>query len=92
MIENDFQSCYDLFENRKNKPKISLNTNIVRAGDFEIDLDIISKASIINMRRLLPREDYKRIKNRKCSRLTRLSRKTRTLNTQSECKRLHAIN
>ena len=47
------------------------NPNVVRAGDFLIDLDIISKQSLIKMRRLLPKQEYKMIKNRKCARLTR---------------------
>jgi hypothetical protein len=31
------------------------NPNIVRSGDFLIDIDIISKADLIKMRRMLPK-------------------------------------
>ena len=68
------------------------NPNIVRVGDFMIDIDIISKDSLIKMRRLLPKTDYKLIKNRKCARLTRLIRKHKTENTQLECQNLRRMN
>ena len=51
------------------------NPNVVRVGDFLIDIDIISKEDLIKMRRLLPKAGYKLVKNRKCARLTRLTRK-----------------
>ena len=66
--------------------------NVVRIGDFLIDLDIISKEDLIKMRRLLPQNEYKLLKNRKCARITRLVRKERTENTQVECKKLREIN
>lgn len=59
--------------------------NVVRVGDFLIDLDVISKADLIKIRKFLPKGDYKLIKNRKCARLTRLRCKSRTENTQYEC-------
>ena len=44
------------------------------------------------MRSFLPKAEYKKIKNRKCARLGRLNRKTKTLNTEAECESLSQVN
>ena len=44
-------------------------------GDFVFDVDLVSKASLISMRKFLPSEEYRLLKNRKSARLCRKKRK-----------------
>ena len=53
----------------------SLSKDKVRAGDFVIEIDAISMHDLVRMRKLLPRELYQSIKNRKSSRLIRNKKK-----------------
>ena len=49
--------------------------DIVRVGDFMINIEKVSKAQIISMRKYLPPEEYRLLKNRKSARLCRRKRK-----------------
>lgn len=51
------------------------NIDIVRVGEFQFDIGIVSKTSLIAMRKYLPSEEYRLLKNRKSARLCRLKRK-----------------
>ena len=44
-------------------------------GDFIFNVDIVTKASLISMRKFLPSEEYRLLKNRKSARLCRAKRK-----------------
>ena len=56
----------------KKEPK---NPDIVKVGEFLFNVEIVSKASLISMRKFLPSEEYRLLKNRKSARLCRLKRK-----------------
>lgn len=47
-------------------------------GSFRIDIDEVRVQDLKAMRKLLPRNEYKLIKNRKCARLSRSRRKEHT--------------
>lgn len=47
----------------------------INVGEFLIDLRKITNASLIRMKNLLPKADYKTIKNRKNARISRERRK-----------------
>ena len=47
-------------------------------GSFRIDIDEVRVADLKSMRKLLPRPEYKLLKNRKCARLSRYRRKEQT--------------
>jgi len=49
--------------------------DIVRVGDFTINIEIVTKAQLISMRKFLPSEQYRLLKNRKSARLCRRKRK-----------------
>ena len=49
--------------------------NQVRAGDFIVDIEKIHTRDLIKMRKLLPRDVYKTVKNRKCARIFRQKNK-----------------
>ena len=49
--------------------------DIVRVGDFTINIELVSKSSLISMRKFLPAEQYRLLKNRKSARLCRRKRK-----------------
>lgn len=49
--------------------------DIVRVGKFRINLEKVTKAQLISMRKLLPPAQYRLIKNRKTARLCRRKRK-----------------
>jgi hypothetical protein len=54
-------------------------------GTFLIDIDKISNAGLIKMRRILPSEEYKSLKKRKSARLTRLAEKSKVKNIETVC-------
>ena len=58
----------------KNK-KDAKNPDIVKVGEFIFDIENVSKASLISLRKYLPSEEYRLLKNRKSARLCRLKRK-----------------
>lgn len=49
--------------------------DIVQCGDFLIDIEAVTKSSLISIRKLLPAEQYRLIKNRKSARICRKKRK-----------------
>lgn len=49
--------------------------DIVKVGDFIFDVELVSKATLISMRKFLPSEEYRLLKNRKSARLCRRKRK-----------------
>ena len=49
--------------------------DIVKVGDFIFNVDEVSKATLISMRKFLPSEEYRLLKNRKSARLCRKKRK-----------------
>ena len=49
--------------------------DIVRVGKFRINLEKVTKAQLISMRKYLPPTQYRLIKNRKTARLCRRKRK-----------------
>jgi len=55
--------------------KEAKNLNIVKVGDFVFNIEIVSKTSPISLRKFLPSEEYRLLKNRKSARLCRLKRK-----------------
>ena len=59
---------------KKNK-KEAKNPDIVKVGNFLFNIEIVSKAALISMRKYLPSEEYRLLKNRKSARLCRLKRK-----------------
>jgi len=48
-----------------------------------IDLDVVTIKGLIQMRRVLPKAEYRLIKNRKCARVSRQKRKEKA-NTLAE--------
>ena len=49
--------------------------NIVKVGDFIFNIEVVSKPALISMRKFLPSEEYRLLKNRKSARICRLKRK-----------------
>jgi hypothetical protein len=47
----------------------------VIVGDFTIDIATVDKQDLISLRKYVPRDEYKLIKNRKIARLCRMKRK-----------------
>jgi hypothetical protein len=60
---------------QKKKESKDKNVDIVKVGEFIFDIGVVSKASLISMRKFLPSEEYRLLKNRKSARLCRLKRK-----------------
>ena len=46
-------------------------------GSFLVNIDQVRVADLKSMRKLLPKQEYKLLKNRKCARLSRATRKKR---------------
>ena len=61
-------------------------------GSFHIDIELVRVQDLKSMRKLLPRAEYKLLKNRKCARLSRCKRKEQTLSLIEENKRLMSEN
>lgn len=61
-----------IYENLDDEAK---EGDIVRVGDFLINIEKVTKAQIIGMRKFLPSEEYRLLKNRKSARLCRRKRK-----------------
>ena len=51
----------------------------LQIGSFRINIDEVRVADLKAMRKLLPRSEYKLLKNRKCARLSRSRRKQETI-------------
>ena len=60
---------------KKESSKDGKKPNIVKVGDFIFDVEVVSKSSLIAMRKFLPSEEYRLLKNRKSARLCRRKRK-----------------
>ena len=60
---------------KKMSKKDAKNPDIVVVGDFIFDIEIVSKTALISLRKFLPSEEYRLLKNRKSARLCRLKRK-----------------
>ena len=60
---------------KKRSKKEPKNPDIVKVGDFLFNIETVSKATLISMRKYLPPEEYRLLKNRKSARLCRLKRK-----------------
>lgn len=56
--------------------------DIVKVGDFVFDVEKVSKTTLISMRKFLPSEEYRLLKNRKSARLCRRKRKEERNKTQ----------
>ena len=57
---------------------IDKNGDKVQIGDFIVNIDVISNEGLMTMRKLLPKDAYKVVKNRKSARLCRLRKKEKT--------------
>ena len=66
--ENDKRDTFNLEDDFK-------EGDIVRVGDFTINIEVVTKAQLISMRKFLPSEQYRLLKNRKSARLCRRKRK-----------------
>ena len=91
------EGCY-LNQNfcQKDKGAVSqisaADSDVFAIGKFFIDIDKISNAGLIKMRRIVPRAEYKLLKNRKSARLTRLAHKSKKQNIEQVCMALIAEN
>ena len=65
--------------------QVSAAHDVMAIGTFLIDIDKISNAGLIKMRRILPSEEYKSLKKRKSARLTRLAEKSKVKNIETVC-------
>lgn len=60
---------------KRRSKKEAKNPDMVRVGDFQFNIEIVEKDSLISMRKFLPPEEYRLLKNRKSARICRLKRK-----------------
>jgi len=68
---------------KKSKESKDKNMDIVKVGEFQFDIGIVSKTALISMRKYLPSEEYRLLKNRKSARLCRLKRKQERISVKS---------
>ena len=68
------------------------DTQCFLIGSFRIDIGEVKVSDLKLMRKLLPRNEYKLLKNRKCARLSRTRRKEQTQTIISINKRLKEEN
>jgi hypothetical protein len=64
----------------------------LRIGQFQIDLDAVTVKGLILMRRILPKDEYRLIKNRKCARVSRQKRKEKSTTLVDKLAQLEAEN
>ena len=64
------------------------NVRFFTVGCFRIDIDVIKVSDLKAMRKLLPKTEYKLLKNRKCARILRSRRKKQMMTLLIENKRL----
>ena len=69
-----------------------LDARTLKIGLFQIDLDVVTIKGLIQMRRILPKAEYRLIKNRKCARVSRQKRKEKTLSLQDKLNQLETEN
>jgi hypothetical protein len=60
-------------------------TDIIRIGQFHVNVDQVSKADIKSMRTFWPMEEYRLLKNRKSARLGRTKRRVEKINAKNAC-------
>ena len=60
--------------------------DIVNVGEFTVNLAVVDKDQLINLRKYMPREEYRLVKNRKIARLCRLKRKNERGEMQNNLK------
>ena len=61
-----------------------LDARTLKIGLFKIDLDVVTIKGLIQMRRILPKAEYRLIKNRKCARVSRQKRKEKANTLQDK--------
>lgn len=64
----------------------------MKIGLFQIDLDAVTVKGLILMRRILPKDEYRLIKNRKCARVSRQKRKEKSTTLVDKLAQLEAVN
>ena len=64
----------------------------MKIGLFQIDLDAVTVKGLILMRRILPKDEYRLIKNRKCARVSRQKRKEKSTSLVEKLAQLEAEN
>ena len=64
----------------------------MKIGFFQIDLDAVTVKGLILMRRILPKDEYRLIKNRKCARVSRQKRKEKSHTLMDKLAQLEAEN
>ena len=64
----------------------------MKIGFFQIDLDAVPVKGLILMRRILPKDEYRLIKNRKCARVSRQKRKEKSHTLMDKLAQLEAEN
>ena len=69
-----------------------IDEDIVRIGNFLINVGAVSKNSLKAMRTYWPMEDYRLLKNRKTARMQRARRKHERVDTREELSALQAQN
>ena len=69
-----------------------LDSKTLRVGLFQIDLDVVTVKGLIQMRRILPKAEYRLIKNRKCARVSRQKRKDVQMTLVQRLDKLEAEN
>ena len=55
----------------------------IQIGDYSVNIEKVTKQELISMRRYLPQEEYRLLKNRKSARLCRIKRKHERANLQT---------
>jgi hypothetical protein len=66
--------------------------DIVRIGQFFVDVGVVTKDAIKSMRTYWPMEDYRLLKNRKSARICRLRRKCERINNKNDLSSLKQDN
>jgi hypothetical protein len=61
-----------------------IEARVFTIGCFRIDIDEVKVVDFKAMRNLLPKTEYKLLKNRKCARVSRFRRKEETIYLQAE--------
>ena len=76
----------------KNQNIEQVDSKTLKIGFFQIDLDAVTVKGLILMRRILPKDEYRLIKNRKCARVSRQKRKEKSHTLMDKLAQLEAEN
>ena len=68
------------------------DADIVRCGNFSFNIEMVTKPQIISLRKYLPPEEYRLLKNRKTARLCRRKRKKERSETAQSLEKLQKAN